>query len=465
MPERLGRFEVRAKIGEGGMAAVYLGHASENGVERVAAIKVIKEELSLNSDFVIMFMDEARIVSRLNHPNIVKVYELGNEGSRLFLAMELLFGQSLWHVWNACRERGVRLRYDVAAWIGARVAEGLHCAHELRDDKGQFLNVVHRDVNASNVFVTYDGQVKIIDFGLAKAANRVSKTAAGVVKGKLAYMSPEQAVGNPLDRRSDLFALGTTLWEITVDRRLFKGTDDIDTLKRVHAADVPDPTRLVEGFPPYLWNVLRKALAREPVQRYQTGLEMARDLDHCARAEGRIINEAVVSEIMGALFANEAQRQEQWLAEASSGNKTAAMPSVVPPIRRTGTVSMLGRPWRDGQPPPEGMFGPPSRPTPRHVETWKRLDPGAVAQGAAMAAGMGAQTTSPTTSEPLQYPHQMTPQEFPPPGSFGGPAAMSPSAGVAPNGPSKSALVAILVIAVTLAIGIGVAAALWLTRR
>src|SRR5262245_10374770 len=225
IPERLGRYEIRAKIGEGGMAIVYLGHLAE-GAERVAAVKVIKDEYSLNTDFVTMFMDEAKIVSRLDHPNIVKVYELGHEGNRLFIAMELLFGQSLWAVWNACRTRGIRLRYDLVAWIGARVAEGLHHAHELRSVDGTASNLVHRDMNASNIFVTYDGHVKIIDFGLAKAIGRVSKTAAGVVKGKLAYMSPEQAVGRQLDRRSDVFALGATLWEVSVDRRLFKGADD-----------------------------------------------------------------------------------------------------------------------------------------------------------------------------------------------------------------------------------------------
>ena len=182
------------------MATVYLGFARDPtmpGGGLLVALKVIKELYALNTEFVTMFSDEAKTVSRFNHPNIVRVFELGAEGNRLFMAMEFLNGQSLWHVWNACRERGVRLRYDVAAWIGARAAEGLHHAHELHDERGEFLNIVHRDVNASNIFITYDGQVKIIDFGLAKAANRVSRTRAGMVKGKLAYMSPEQVVVSP----------------------------------------------------------------------------------------------------------------------------------------------------------------------------------------------------------------------------------------------------------------------------
>jgi serine/threonine protein kinase len=189
-------------------------------------------------------------------------------------------------VWEACRARGKRLDYDVIAWIGARVARGLHYAHELRDDAGRPLDIVHRDVNATNIFVTYDGEIKVIDFGLAKAANRASKTAAGVIKGKVAYMSPEQAIGAPIDRRTDVFALGTTLWELACDRRLFKDSNDIETLKRVHAADVPDPTKLVDGFPRELWRVLARALARGLESRYASAADLARDLDAFALSRG-----------------------------------------------------------------------------------------------------------------------------------------------------------------------------------
>src|SRR5262249_38363142 len=156
---RLGRYEVRAKIGDGGIATVYLGRADDGSSPKTVALKVIKAEFSKHPDFVTMFRDEAKIVSRLSHPNLVQVLEPGSEGDRLFLAMELFFGQSLWQVWDTCRDRGVRLRYDMAAWIGARVAEGLHHAHDLCDERGQPLMLVHRDVNASNIFLTYDGQV------------------------------------------------------------------------------------------------------------------------------------------------------------------------------------------------------------------------------------------------------------------------------------------------------------------
>jgi eukaryotic-like serine/threonine-protein kinase len=359
MPARLGRYEVRAKIGEGGMATVYLGRDTAIGADRVVALKVIKDEFSLNPEFVNMFLDEAKIVSRLNHPNVVRIYELGNEGARLFIAMELLFGQSLWQVWNACRAHGLRLRYDVAAWIGARSAEGLHHAHELRDANGVSLKVVHRDVNASNIFVTYEGHVKIIDFGLAKAMGRVSKTAAGVVKGKLAYMSPEQAVGKPLDRRSDVFALGTTLWEATVDQRLFKGSDDLETLKNVYAAVVPNPCAVIQDYPPGLAKPLLHALARHADERYASAADFARDLDafalaHAARnPPGPVtgpVGPAVVAEMMAVLFRGERERLANWMSAATmvrrpeeAGSREALAHPLTPRLGQTqppiGTAS------------------------------------------------------------------------------------------------------------------------------
>jgi serine/threonine-protein kinase len=331
------------------MATVYLGRAQDG---RAVALKVIKDEFSLQPEFTNMFLDEAKIVSRLSHPNVVHVEELGNEGKRLYLAMELLSGQSLWHVWSACRERGVRLRYQTVAWIGARVAAGLHHAHELSiDDIAQGL--VHRDVNASNIIVGYDGTVKIIDFGLAKARGRISQTAAGVVKGKLAYMSPEQAIGKPLDRRTDVFALAATLWEVTTDRRLFKGTDDVDTLKRVYAAKIPDPTRFVEGYPPQLWEVLKRGLKRQADERWSDALAFSQALDEVA-ASGDGGDADTVARVMGELFAEQRARQERWTAEASRQDGAATMETLRPP-----------RPDAPDEPPPvsiraipEAVLGP-----------------------------------------------------------------------------------------------------------
>lgn len=353
MSARLGRYEVRAKIAEGGMATIYLGKLlGEEGFERPVALKVIKDEFCVNPEFFNMFLDEAKIVSRLSHPNVVQLFELGKEGHRLFIAMELLLGQSLWSVWDACRERNVRLRYDVIAFIGARVAEGLHHAHELRDAKGELKNLVHRDVNASNIFITYDGQVKVVDFGLAKAAGRISRTAAGIVKGKLAYMSPEQTVGRPLDRRTDIFALGATLWEITADRRLFKGKDDVSTLTAVNQAKVPDPRKLVADYPRELWSVLRRSLQRDKEKRFSSALEMAKALDACAELEGRRVTAETIAEVMHALFDHERRRMATWVAAPVPGeSEDASLDNLAAAKADDG--------GEERRPLPAGTFAPP----------------------------------------------------------------------------------------------------------
>jgi serine/threonine-protein kinase len=375
---RLGQYELRAKIADGGMAEVHVARRVEGPrAGEVVAIKTIREEFARNKDFVTMFMDEAKLVARLDHPNVIRYHELGAEGGQLFLAMDLLFGQSLWSVWEGCRARGVRLRYPMIAWIGARAAEGLHYAHELCDEHGAPLEIIHRDVNATNIFVTYDGEVKVIDFGLARAANRASKTAAGVIKGKVAYMSPEQAVGAAIDRRTDVFALGTTLWELACDRRLFKRDDDVDTLRRVHAAEVPDPTRLVDRFPPELWAVLRRALARDPAERFQTAADFARALDALfagARADAR-----TVATVMRELFGDDRGRQMAWVAEVSGPEASRVQ---VPGSLKPRSTFWAGDPPPPLPPPrplapstPGGAFPSPRPPA---VPTSRRPDPRAL---------------------------------------------------------------------------------------
>ncbi|MEO7109273.1 MAG: serine/threonine-protein kinase [Polyangiaceae bacterium] len=332
MPTSLGRYDVRAKIADGGMATIYLGREKNAPpLEGAVALKVIKDEYALNLDFVHMFVDEAKITSRLNHPNIVKIRDFSASEDRLFLAMDFLLGQSLWSVWDACKERKVRLRYDMIAWICARVCEALHYAHELKDENGVPLEMVHRDVNATNIFIEYDGKVKVIDFGLAKAVGRVSRTAAGVIKGKLAYMSPEQVTGGGLDRRADIFALGVTLWEMSVDRRLFKVKDDIETLKAVHEARVPDPTQLVHGYPPLLWKVLKRALVRDRDARYATAKDMAAALDAFIASEGSVVGPSDVADAMKSLFEHERERQMAWVMEATDPGRSAPSVTLNPP--------------------------------------------------------------------------------------------------------------------------------------
>ncbi len=327
----LGRYQLCGHLASGGMADVYLARLlGEEGFERVVAIKMLKRGEAAGPSSLHMFIDEARILARLSHSGIVQIYDLGKENGTVFLAMELIFGQSLADVWDECRARGVRLRGDVVAWIGARVAEALHHAHDARSLQGVVQNLIHRDVNPSNIVVTYDGHIKLIDFGLVKGDDRLSRTEFGVVKGKVAYLSPEQVRGQNIDRRSDLFQLGTTLWELSTDQRLFKRETDLETVNAIREGVVPDPTTLVREYPSLLWLVLRRALANDPAERYATAEDFARDLDGVARVQGSILQTGTLAEIMEVLFGEEREREQAWFKQALGEPAPSSLPMLRP---------------------------------------------------------------------------------------------------------------------------------------
>jgi serine/threonine-protein kinase len=318
--ERLGDYEVLAPILEGGMASVWLGR-STSLPERFVALKVIRPEHGRNKEFVAMFVDESRIASRLTHPNIVSIVGVGYDGKRHFLAMEVLRGHTLLALWKALHAQGRRLSYEVVAWMGARVADALHYAHELVDEKGAAEHLVHRDVNPANIFITREGVPKLIDFGLAKARDRIASTAIGVVKGKLAYLAPEQAHGQTADRRSDVFALGVTLWEMSLDRRLFLDDTDVATIRKVREMAVPDPTTLDKQFPRALANALSRALERSPDDRWQTAAALRDALDGFLASTGasKPTDAAAVRALVAGAFGNEPIREwERVLDEANA---------------------------------------------------------------------------------------------------------------------------------------------------
>jgi serine/threonine protein kinase len=362
-PKRLGPYEVVVKIAGGGMATVYLGRArDESGAERLAAVKVMRHELRNDAHFVQMFLDEARMLSRMSHANIAATYEYGTDEEQHFIAMELLLGRTLLEVWNACKERKVALRTDHAAWIAARVADALHHAHELVDEAGAPLHVVHRDVNPSNVFLTFDGEVKLFDFGLAKSRGRAASR-AGIVKGKLPYLSPEQVAQIPLDRRSDIYMLGTTLWEMTTMRRLFMRKEDSETLMAVRAGLVPDPRATVPTYPEDLWAIVRRALARDRDERYATAEQLARDLDAFVagqRGGGEQDMALLSGAILDALFPGEREKRASWLRRAKTQRPTerGTMP---PPATMVGAHT------------PSMAPGPPSSRPPRKPRSVPKL--------------------------------------------------------------------------------------------
>ncbi len=207
-----------AELGRGGMATVHLAAMQgPHGVTKLVVIKELRPELAMNDEFVVMFFDEARLAARLNHPNIVQSYEVGEENGRQFIVMEYLEGQPLHRVWNKLQSSG-KMTVDVNLQVVSDVLSGLDYAHELANFNGSALNIVHRDVSPHNVFVTYTGDVKVVDFGIAKAADSSTQTRVGTLKGKLTYMPPEQAMGEKVDRRADIFAVGVLLWESSAGR-------------------------------------------------------------------------------------------------------------------------------------------------------------------------------------------------------------------------------------------------------
>jgi eukaryotic-like serine/threonine-protein kinase len=366
-PTRLGPYEIAAKIAGGGMASVYLGRAAlPGGSDRVAAIKAIRSEFSGTEQFVTMFMDEAKILSRLDHPNIARTLEYGVEGQQHFIAMELLLGRTLLDVWDACVARSLPLRLDLAAWICARVADALHYAHELCDEQGHWLQIVHRDVNPSNVFLTYGGEVKLFDFGLARARGNHT-TGAGIVKGKVAYLAPEQLQELQVDRRCDVFALGTTLWELTTMKRLFKRDQDLATLIAIKDSRIPDPRLTQSGYPDELWRIVSRALAKDRDERYQRASDLARDLDAFAGQQADGAMRTLVGTLQDDLFEGDRERQMGWLKRTSAltpAPETETNPPPAPlPTAHVRSAEEMEASARLAQFLAVGK--PPSRPPPR----------------------------------------------------------------------------------------------------
>ncbi|MCB9604624.1 MAG: serine/threonine protein kinase [Sandaracinus sp.] len=270
------RFEILTELGSGGMASVHLARArAAGGFQKWVAIKRIHPHLAKEDDFVAMFLDEARIAAQLHHPNVAQVFELGRLRDDWFLAMEYLHGESLDRVLKRLHERDRRMPLALAAYVVAQVASGLHHAHEARGQDGQPMQLVHRDVTPHNVLVTFDGHVKLTDFGVAKAAGRLTKTVTGTMKGKMAYASPEQLAGEELDRRSDVFALGVVLWEACTATRLFRGASDAETVQRILSGRRQPIGAHRDDVPAALEEVAARALAQDPEDRYPTAAAMA----------------------------------------------------------------------------------------------------------------------------------------------------------------------------------------------
>ncbi|HWE27781.1 MAG TPA: protein kinase [Polyangia bacterium] len=305
IPANFGKYEVITHLASGGMADIFLSRARGiEGFEKLAVIKRIRQDRAFDKKMVDLFLDEARLAASLQHPNIVQVFEFGIVEGSYFLAMEYVHGEDVASVLKRMREMRTAIPIAEVLSIVVGVCQGLHYAHECVGHNGKHLGVVHRDVSPSNVLISYDGAVMITDFGIAKATGRSTQTTTGAVRGKLSYMSPEQCRGLTLDRRSDIFAIGTLLHELSTGKTLFNGTSDFEVMKRIVEDPIRPPSTEVPGYPNELDRIVLKALGRDPERRYATAREMQLDLEKFALEHKLPISSARLATFMQLEFAD-----------------------------------------------------------------------------------------------------------------------------------------------------------------
>jgi serine/threonine protein kinase len=371
----LGRYRIVDEIGIGGMASVHLARMDgPGGFQKWVAIKKIHPHLVEDESFVQMFLDEARVAARISHPNVATVFDLGKHEDTYWIAMEYLHGEPLREVMRRTEELGTAMPPEIACRVIADAAEGLHAAHELLGKNGEKLGLVHRDVTPHNLFVTYDGVTKVVDFGIAKFSSRMSHTRAGTLKGKLAYMSPEQVHGEGIDRRTDIFALGVVLWELTTGQRLFRMESDLDTLAKVQECNVPRPSTLIRGYPVDLEKIVMKALAKNRGERFKTARELSRALQSLLMRRGLFIASDEVAAYTQSIFNDRIQKREahlRWASEVTSTinvDQLLSKPKLGPEFTGNSDVQAQAKPA--GVRPAAGMpaapiTGPMAEPEPQ----------------------------------------------------------------------------------------------------
>ena len=320
-------------LASGGMGQVYLARATGlGGFERRVVVKTLEPHTTDEDDaFVTMFLDEARLLGQLHHQYIAPIYEVGcDEDGRYYLVMDYIHGETAEQVWKRRSDRGGLLPLPFTLTVVSAVATALDYAHGLRSIDGMPLEVVHRDVSLSNVMVGYDGSVKLIDFGIAKAANRGTKTAVGMLKGKLAYLAPEQVVHKGVNHRADIFALGIVLYELTTMTRAFRAESDLLTLERITTGTIIPPSQIVPTYPIELENIVMRALKVDPDERYQSAGDMAAEIEAYARARGHTLGHAAITETMTQLFS--ARRRRFARSSADIHNDSPSDPDITPVV-------------------------------------------------------------------------------------------------------------------------------------
>lgn len=348
-----GEYKILKKIATGGMAEVFLAkRIGMKGFEKLLAIKRILPQFSENEEFIAMFIDEAKLAAKLTNRNIVQIYDFGSQQGSYYIAMEYIFGKDLRSILKKSKERGERLPLAQCAYIIGEAAKGLEYAHTLKDHFGKPLQIIHRDISPQNILISYEGEVMLADFGIAKAASKSTETRAGVLKGKILYMSPEQAWGKPIDRRTDLYSLGVLLYEMITHRKIFDADSEFSMLEKVRNADVEFPPNVFENIPNNFLQVVQKALEKNPDHRYQSAHDMRVDLENYLLTTQERLSEKTISNYLKQLFREEIDEERKILTEGTEilvERLAAQEPVLKPPAREPEKISISKK-----APVPEG---------------------------------------------------------------------------------------------------------------
>ncbi|MCP4676880.1 MAG: protein kinase [Deltaproteobacteria bacterium] len=432
-PIPFGKYYLLDRISVGGMAEVFKAKAfGVEGFERLIAVKRILPSIAEDEEFITMFIDEAKIAVQLQHANIAQIFDLGKVGDSYFIALEFVSGKDLRSIFDRMRNNGQAIPIPMAAYVTMKVCEGLDYAHNKKDAASRDLNLVHRDVSPQNVLISYDGEIKIIDFGIAKAAGKAGKTQAGILKGKFGYMSPEQVRGLPLDRRSDIFAVGICLWEIVTGERLFVGESDFSTLEKVRNVEITPPSTYNRRIPEDLEKIILKILSKEVEDRYQSAMDLHDDLQSWMYTSGNFFARKDLGGFMQEVFRAEIEKE----AVTTEMSGEIVRSTVPPPPKARATGSGPG-PSRPGAPPP-----PPPKTTSPGMHATSQPPPlppmvrGATPSGPAPIAPVRTTPPAPRATAPGK-------RAAPPPGSMkrtmlGMPAPKTPDGSAPEKAPPPS---------------------------
>jgi eukaryotic-like serine/threonine-protein kinase len=458
--QRLDRYELLCPLAQGGMAHVWVARfRGKRGFEKLVAIKTILAQHAKDPQFQAMFLDEARLIASIKHPNVAEIFDLGEERDILYFVLELITGDSLSALRRVIHGDGQRFPLAAALRIASDACAGLHAAHELRDDRGEALGVVHRDVSPANILVSTSGVAKLIDFGIAKAVHRLSEeTASGVIKGKLSYMAPEQAAGRTIDRRADLYAIGAVLYHLLGGKPPVQGDNQLQVLNRLVNGAEPPP---LPGVPPPVSAILVRALRREPTRRFATAIEMQRAIEDALAATCPPTTSADVAALVNEHLRERLETRKKTIARAIEGaDARSRLAAELSAAAEQTDSTVAGPAWTPSAaeapaPPTEEVEAQSGRPSltegtlgrsaitmtsePRRGPGRILLVAGVVAIAAASAAAvLIASKSPPADSEPaVSAPAAPLPQEPAPPASTAAATASAADAPAADSGVSS----------------------------